>query len=137
MDIIYNRPQDKERVKESLRSNNISVAGKMILKLAKKVGKGWFSLLLSEMLHKSSPIPKYIIQAISFVANSLSDPAIMRMGLFRVSEQVLGNDIYSQFPNRDELEGMPPLEFIDMFMKKAPNDDFSIFMKYLSNYRSQ
>ncbi|CAB1078157.1 hypothetical protein D1AOALGA4SA_5921 [Olavius algarvensis Delta 1 endosymbiont] len=45
---IYSREADITRSTERLESDDLAVAGKEVLRLAEKVGKGWFALMIAE-----------------------------------------------------------------------------------------
>ena len=113
----------------------MSVSGDAILKLAKKAGKGWFSLLLSEKLHSGTYIPEYILRAIAFAADGLPVDAIKQMGLFRITDEHFDSKTLAKFSTTDELRSMLPEDFIDLYKEEAPEDDLSEFMRYVEEYQ--
>jgi len=132
VDTIYVRPQNREHIKKALGSDDLSVSGQAILKLAQKDGKGWFALLLSENLQADTYIPEYILRAIAFAADHVSHNAIKHMGLFRISK--FGQRNRRQFPTIEELKRMPPQDFIGLYREIVPEDDLSEFIGYLQEY---
>ena len=134
VDTIYKRPADKTRVREALNATELSLAGMEILRLAEKVGKGWFALLLSEKLHADTFIPEYILRAVAFVADSPSAEAIKRIGLFRIAND-FSEESRSQLPTLDELKEMTAQEFVELYRRMLPGDDLSLFVGYLEEYR--
>ncbi len=137
IDKIYTRRQDKERVREALNSEDLSVSGPQILKLANKVGKGWFALLLSESLHVNILVPKYILRAVAFAADSVTASTLKHMGLFRLGNEFFDNGLRSEFPPVTELREMDPQAFIKLYSETAPDDDLSDFIGYLNDYAQE
>jgi len=135
VDTIYKKPLNRKRLKASLESDDLSVSGNAILKLAKAAGKGWFALLLSEKLHSDTFIPEYILRAIAFAADSVSKDAIKRMGLFRIADEYFDSKVHAKFPKIDKLKSMLPKDFIDLYKEKAPEDTLSEFMGYIEEYQ--
>jgi hypothetical protein len=88
--------------------------------------------LLSENLQEKTYIPEYILRAIAFAANHISQDAIKHMGLFRISK--FDTEDNSKFPKNSELEVMSPKKFIGLFKKIVPGDDLSNFDDYLKEY---
>lgn len=131
LDTIYTRRRDKERVKEALNASELSISGQEILKLAKKVGKGWYALLLSEQVHADTFIPEYILRAIAFASGGMSVDIIKRMGLHRIENEYFNEEIRTQFPEIVTLKTMPPKEFIDFYRETAPEDSLSELVDYL------
>ena len=128
------RRTEKES-KKPCHLNDPSVSGREVLRLARKEGKGWFALLLSEKLHADTFIPEYILRAIAFAADGLSAEAVKRMGLFRIADDFFDVGVRGQFPEMDELKQMPMEEFIYLFRELAPEDNLSEFVRYLEEYR--
>lgn len=135
VDTNYTLPRNRKRLKQSLESDEPSVFGKAILKLAKKVGKGWYALLLSEKLHADTFIPEYILRSIAFAADSVATDMIKRMGLFRIANEFFDDETRDQFPQMDKLKSMPAKKFIALYRKKTPEDNLSEFVGYLEEYR--
>jgi len=135
VDTIYRKPITRKVMKTKLKSDDLSIYGKAILKLAKKVGKGWFALLLSEKLHADTFIPQYILRAIAFATEDMSTDAIKRMGLFRIKNDYFNEDFLKKFPSIGKLKSMPPESFIDLYKEKAPEDTLSEFIGYIEEYQ--
>src|SRR5262249_39453796 len=134
LDIIYRRQVDQERSQRALESEDLSVSGREILRLAEKVGKGWFALLLSEKLHADTYIPEYILRAIAFVVDSPTAETVKRMGLFRIANEYFVEERRNLLPNTDELVAMPAEEFTELYRNTIPEDDLSMFLSYLEEY---
>jgi putative ATP-dependent endonuclease of OLD family len=50
LDDIYTRKADIERSSKLLKDDDLEVLGKEVLRLAEKVGKGWFALMVATFL---------------------------------------------------------------------------------------
>ena len=97
VDVIYSRESDQTRAKNRLDARDISVSGTEALRLAMKLGKGWFSLLLAETLHTDTFIPDYILRAIAFAcAGNVTDEVIKRIGIQarKGIEKLVGTQVY-------------------------------------------
>lgn len=70
---IYTRLQERTLAKTKLTDADVGVCGREVLRLAKKEGKGWFALLLSEHLTYQSNIPQYILEAVAFACRTSVD----------------------------------------------------------------
>jgi putative ATP-dependent endonuclease of the OLD family len=128
---LYSRKADRERVAAILQNENLAVSGKEAVRLAKATGKGWFSLLLAEKLDVRTQIPAYIMQAVAFaVGESLNDEVLKRMGLYRISNGALSEDLRATLPTIQELEKLPAPEFMQLFAKAAPGDALTTFSGY-------
>lgn len=71
----------KETIQEyqdNLVSENLEERSLGMLKLANRVGKGWFAIELSENLDSSVKIPKYIIEAVAFACQEVVDISIYK-----------------------------------------------------------
>ncbi len=137
VDTIYTRRRYKERVKEALESEDPSISGIQVLKLANKVGKGWFALLLSESLHVDTYIPKYILRAVAFAADNVTGSMLKQMVLFRLKDDLFDDDIRNTLPSITDLSEMEPQAIIDLYRKSAPDDDLSKFAGYLEEYAKE
>ena len=137
VDKIYTRHQDKERVKEALNLDDLSVSGQQILKLANKVGKGWFALLLSESLDVNTFVPEYVLRAVAFAAESVTASMLKHMGLFRIGNELFDDELRDEFPPFIELKEMEPGAFINLYRETAPDDDLSEFIVYLGDYTKE
>jgi predicted ATP-dependent endonuclease of OLD family len=138
LDSIYRHISLKQKSQEKLESTDLQVSGKEILRLADKLGKGWFAVLLSEQLVSRTQIPDYILQAVAFACStSINERSLKQIGLFRImseaeyEDDTLGNIL----PQRGEMERMSPDDFLSAFSEAAPGDPLSIFCEYLEEYR--
>ena len=57
----YEREGDIKRIQKLLEDEDVAIAGKEILRLAEKFGKGWFAIMVSENINNITGIPEYIL----------------------------------------------------------------------------
>ena len=135
---IYKGADRKKRSKERVESDDSQASGKEILRLAEKLGKGWFALLLAEKLVSRTQIPDYILRAVAFACHpGVTESALKQMGLFRIRAEAKYKDdnLCKILPSLAELERLSPTDFLWTFRKALPTDGLSIFCKYLKKYR--
>jgi putative ATP-dependent endonuclease of OLD family len=138
LDDIYENTAQIKRSKERLESDDLQVAGKEVVRLANKLGKGWFALMLSEKLGSRTYIPDYILRAVAFACHpSVSESALKRIGEFRVRAQGVGGPLAKALPPLAELESLEPNDFLSMFREAASDDDLSLFCQYIEEYRDE
>jgi putative ATP-dependent endonuclease of the OLD family len=131
LDDIYQQQAAREAARQALEDANPIVSGVEILRIAKKVGKGWLALLVAESLDARASIPEYILRAVAFVGESISLDVIKRMGLFRIDHNLAVN---LNFPNPDDLRALPAADFADRYRQAAPDDQLTYLMNYLGEY---
>ena len=69
---VYSNQLVIKKSNEALDSEEVSEYGARVLKMADKVGKGWFAILVGNYVGHDTYIPKYIIDAISFAKPDIS-----------------------------------------------------------------
>jgi len=69
---IYKQESKIERVTLDLESEEIFICGHRLLKIAEKLGKGWFAILLSKFVTYETYIPEYILNAIFHARSDFS-----------------------------------------------------------------
>jgi len=138
LDDIYAQLATKETCQEKLESNDLQKSGMEILRLANKLGKGWFALLLSDNLVWNTNIPEYILRAVAFACHaSVDEGALKQMGVFRVKAEDQAEDQEKALPPLAELENLSPTDFLSTFRKTAPTDALSLFCQYLEEYQER
>jgi len=129
---IYTKSAYIEKSTKLLESHELATSGREILRLANKCGKGWFALLLAEVISSATIIPDYILKAVAFACqNNLDEPILMKMCRHR-----LNNDMaYVQKKDR-------PIQFfkdnssnitdcINEFLNSCPDDELAHFIEHL------
>ena len=89
VDDVYQRDASRTERKLDLDSGEICQYGLAALRLAQKVGKGWFALLVSQQLHSSDidcgpNLPRYILDALGFAASELPQETWARIINYRI-----------------------------------------------------
>ncbi|WP_454871026.1 ATP-dependent nuclease, partial [Priestia megaterium] len=115
---IYTRQHDIDEATNKLDSGNKIVVGKEAIRLANKVGKGWFALLLSESIDVFTFIPEYILKAIAFSSPNLTRDHLIAMASYRVKNQ----ELHLSDDGEISLENMS-LEDLVEIIKEAKDDD--------------
>ena len=140
LDGIFTQQAARTRSGKKLESENLQVAGREILRLADKVGKGWFALMLAEKLVAKTYIPEYILRAIAFACHqSVPSSALRQIGMFRLnSGAVVESEERTVERSPRPLANMNDLsteDFISRFCSSVPDDSFSLFCEYVEEYR--
>ncbi|QKV64843.1 AAA family ATPase [Pseudomonas sp. 43A] len=129
---IYSKPANITASKNKLSNSNIDIYGKEVLRLAEKVGKGWFSLLLAEKISSQVFIPPYILAAIAFACGGrLSEQVLYKMCVHRLRNPMpiledKEKPIAFFKANRIDLSSC-----INEFLKVCPDDDLSLLINLL------
>jgi len=137
---VFSQATAKARCRKKLESDDLKTSGAEIQRLADKVGKGWFALLLAEELVAKTYIPEYILRAIAFACHlSVPRSALKQIGLFRVREEDAAaaseSDYERTLPALEDLKGLSTEEFISAFREAVPDDALSLLCQYLEEYR--
>jgi len=112
-------------IKEELESDALDVYGRRVLRMSKKIGKGWFATELAEKIKIDFEIPDYIINAIVFSGqNTINENVLSKM--LRYQCESIGNNgevknILKNF-NSKSLE-----EKVEAYKEEYPNDNYSRF----------
>jgi putative ATP-dependent endonuclease of OLD family len=75
--------------KTELQSHDISVYGQRVLTMANRIGKGWFAILVGQLIDHHTTIPEYIVRAILFAHGPVSKEIvsnILNCRLARIKE---------------------------------------------------
>ena len=128
----YSQAAARQKSIAALKSKDLSVSGREVMRLANTLGKGWFSLLIAERLGTETRMPPYILDAVAFAASeSLTDEVLKRMALHRIASGALSEAIRADLPDQEELEAMPATEFVELFGQKVAGDDLTALIEAL------
>lgn len=137
LDELYSDPSAKKNSKDLLESDDAVEAGREILRLAQREGKGWFAVLLSEKLSQWTLVPSYILRAIAFACfPNINYNALRRMAEYRVEKATIGDSDLGR--SLKPLVGRRDLnaeEYVAAFRQAAPRDDLSELCQYLDEFR--
>lgn len=81
---VYSSPSHQLTAKAAIESADAFESGYRILKMAEKMGKGWFAILLAENIDHRTVIPTYIREAIRFAHPGLSAEAWLNILTYRL-----------------------------------------------------
>jgi putative ATP-dependent endonuclease of OLD family len=134
---IYKTRPAREQSQALLDSEDKEIAGREILRLAEKVGKGWLALLISEQLTVQTFIPTYILSAIAFACHlSINSGALKRIAEYRVQLALQGVGFHC-----DELRPLGAAtdlsveEYVATYRRLVTSDDFSEFCELIEGYQ--
>ena len=129
---IYSKQANVDKSKKKLKSSNIDVSGKEVLRLANKEGKGWFALLLAEKVTSETYIPDYIIKAVAFSCqNRLNESILMKMCDHRLNNHT---PLYKEDDKPTiffENNSSNITDCVNEFLRACPDDDLSYLINYL------
>lgn len=119
---IYKRQFDIDNSNAKLNMTDEVIVGKEALRLANREGKGWFALLVSEELTYETNIPEYILSAIAFTSEHITEEHLKAMAQYRIRE------MYKEVPyNIDEMR----LDELIAILNADKEDVLSTFAKLL------
>ncbi|HDG5865358.1 TPA: AAA family ATPase [Staphylococcus aureus] len=84
--IIYKEQRCIDKSMDELNSDDERFVDKEALRLAKKEGKGWFALLISDELTYETNIPEYILKAIAYTSGHITEEHLKAMALYRIKK---------------------------------------------------
>ncbi|HDJ2894230.1 TPA: AAA family ATPase [Staphylococcus aureus] len=84
--IIYKEQRYIDKSMDELNRDDERFVGKEALRLAKKEGKGWFALLISDELTYETNIPEYILKAIAYTSGHITEEHLKAMALYRIKK---------------------------------------------------
>lgn len=86
-----------KEITDKLENKDVAIAGKEVLRLAEKFGKGWFAIMVSGNIDNITFIPKYILEAISFACPSFNNNTLLSIAKYRlkklIKRHLKGDDI--------------------------------------------
>ncbi len=120
---IYSRDTDKDNSKIKLESPDKSISWREALRLANKEWKWWYAILIWDELSINNTIPKYILEALSFVSRHVKDKNVfLAIIKYRLDSLWLSLDVLET-----DLED----DVIDKFKESFPEDQFTYFLNNL------
>ncbi|HCR3980208.1 recombination protein F [Citrobacter koseri] len=133
---IYTRKFDIDKSKGILKHYESSEAAVEVLRLAKKEGKGWLSLLVSEEVNSLTFIPDYILKAIAFALDpGLSDSVFKKMCDYRLNNDIVHDNEKEKVSDFFKVENNDS-GYVEYFMDSIPEDDLSKLINYFDGYKS-
>jgi putative ATP-dependent endonuclease of OLD family len=83
--LVYVDPATRIEAEEDLRSGDLPRAGRRMLRMASHEGKGWFAILMGQVVSHVTSIPRYVIDAIFFARPTLSNDLYVNIYSYRVN----------------------------------------------------
>jgi predicted ATP-dependent endonuclease of OLD family len=138
LDDIYTRKADIERSSKLLKDDDLEVLGKEVLRLAEKVGKGWFALMVAENVFSYTFIPDYILKALAFASSEIiNDSTVRAMGLYRIRKRRKASEFKPVYEKIRMLKKLPQDEFIERYTESLPEDQLTNFFNYIKEERDE
>jgi len=124
---------------QKLDSEDIAIAGKEVLRLAKQVGKGWFALDIANYVNYRTNIPSYILHAIAFTSNHLNLSHLEIMANYRIQAAIndenewddvdIFKEVYRQKNELLDNNEYSVIEFLRIYMNNLPDDPLTQFIQ--------
>jgi predicted ATP-dependent endonuclease of OLD family len=133
LEAIYDSAVAISRSKAKLEDDSIEIAGAEVLRLAEKLGKGWFALLLSEHLFYNTNFPVHILQAIAFASPHINLCSQAKAAIHRV-HAIRANDndpLLQEQAKRLRIKGKSDTEILQIFRSTFPDDQLTAFIGFL------
>lgn len=132
IDKIYKKPAYIKKVKDKLKDNSVEIAGVEVLRIAKKYGKGWLALLVSEQLLYNTYIPSYILNAIAFASGHMNISSKAKALKYRL-KKIIGNDKDSSYKHAKKIKvrGKSEEEVVKEFCENLKDDQLTEFLSLL------
>jgi len=131
----YKKPSVTKGIEDLLKSKDVSVSGKEVLRLAEKFGKGWFAIMISENIDNITVIPAYILNAIAFACPRFTNATLLSIAKYRII--TLGKRHYegdeTDYPFMlKKIEGFDSNnDAIEWFKENLPNDVLTNLIKLI------
>ena len=132
IDKIYKKLAYIKKVADKIEDNSIEIAGVEVLRIAKKYGKGWLALLVSEQLVYNTYIPSYILNAIAFASGHMNIASKAKASKYRL-KNIIGNDQDSscKLAKKIKVRGKNEKEVVKIFCQILKDDQLSEFLSLL------
>ncbi|TQI69643.1 putative ATP-dependent endonuclease of OLD family [Gramella sp. Hel_I_59] len=136
IDQVYSDPTTIKKAKKELKSKDVSISGRRILKMAKQEGKGWFAILLGKGIAYDTYVPRYILEAVSFATPKMNREIISEIFNYRIKENYKADDsldfrAFTKQVNRYRKSEIELPELIDEFETLLLDDAALTFLKLL------
>lgn len=127
---IYQKAEFQEASEEKIRDANIEVWGREVLRLANKLGKGWFAVLVAEQLGTNTITPSYILEAVAFASRRTSDRQTLRqMVTYRCENEHEASKEQTKILGLAESGSIEDL--CKAFTKEYPDDVLTTFISLI------
>ncbi|MEW4220730.1 AAA family ATPase [Rossellomorea marisflavi] len=124
---VYTQPKKIAELTGLLNSEVDSQVGLTTLDIANKAGKGWFALILGDVINYKTYIPRYILEAIAFATSHIGLKHFEKIAKYRV-EKKCKEEVYVDFCSKStKLNSVESLiELVSEYLDE--DDDFFLFV---------
>ena len=140
LDTIYKIKSYREKSKKLLKSKNVAVAGKEVLRLANGEGKGWFALLVAEYLAYNTYIPEYILQAIAFACSHINESHFESIIKFRINQGIANDEVdFKKLSKRLDVLAQNDYkvsDLIEIYEQELPDDQLTLFINWYKRLKN-
>lgn len=128
--LIYERKAFITAYEKYLKSSDEAIRNHYVLKLANKVGKGWFALLLSEKSHPCLYLPTYILNALHHVLrNHATEDIWQKMISYRLQFYKSGHTLQNYEKHRVSKGDSTPHGTSSTFANFFEHDPVAILIR--------
>lgn len=100
---VYTDPSTLSLSKTELESTDIAIFGKRALRMAKHSGKGWFAIILGNVIDHDTEIPNYITNAVRFAHGDFSKEVLFKILSYRLIK-IIQETNAQQLTNVDSID---------------------------------
>ena len=129
---IYTKPANIQKAKTKLEDDSVIVAGREVLRIADKFGKGWLALLVAEQLTYDTLIPEYILEAIAFASSHINTSSKAKAVRYRIT--MMKHNVHDE-SNEEAMKfrfgTKTDEQIVQDFQNAFPNDELSDFLNFL------
>ena len=137
VDKAYSGEANRKRIHGKINNEDLSISGKEVLRLAEKFGKGWFSIMLSDNIDHLTSIPEYILKAIVFCCDNITNEVLVTMAkhrLVNLAKATFKNDKKNYKEILKHFESQESIEIaINYYSKTLKNDSLSAFINIIQS----
>jgi putative ATP-dependent endonuclease of OLD family len=132
LDKIYTNPANIQKAKTKLEDDSVIVAGREVLRIADKFGKGWLALLVAEQLAYDTFIPEYILEAIAFASSHINTSSKAKAVRYRITMiKHNAHDESHEEAMKFRFGTKTDDQIVQDFQKTFPDDQLSDFLNFL------
>jgi putative ATP-dependent endonuclease of the OLD family len=137
LDKVYQRKRETQLSLTELKSKDESRVGLETLRLAEKVGKGWYALILGDVITFETNIPNYILNAIAFSTGHLGFKHMEKMAKYRVEKMGKGEK-YKEFISKlsDLIQDEKTLDKLVEITRDYLDEEDDLFL-FLDAYKER
>jgi len=129
---IYTKSANIQKAKTKLEDDSVIVAGREVLRIADKFGKGWLALLVAEELGYDTFIPEYILKAIAFASSHINISSKAKAIRYRIN--MIKHNAYDEL-NEEAMKfrfgTKTDEQIVQDFQNAFADDQLNYFLNFL------